>query len=256
MLDSGAFSFFQQMKKQGKILTEEDTKEYTDDYLEFLNEVGDDLEIFVGVDTVPDPNNVDPTYADRTWENYLYMYEKLRPELRDKLVPVFHYGEDWKHLKRFLEYKHEDGTPIAYIGLAISLEGTRKVRIQWGQEAERIIAESSNPNVKYHAFGVGVKSVLEHLHATSTDATSWVKRACYGMISIDDKTVYISDVQKENLEKGSHYTERSNLYREVVEKEIEKRGFTIEGLETSPYDRAKFNILDTQMWVKELNLSS
>ena len=143
------------------------------------------------------------------------------------MIPVFHYGEDWKHLKRFLEYVHEDGSKLDYIGLAISLEGTKKVRIDWGQQCMKIIAESSNPNVKTHAFGVGVKSVLEHIDVYSTDATSWVKRAAYGMISINDKTIYVSDVQKNKLV-GNHYTERSSAFQYEVEKAIRDKGFTLE----------------------------
>lgn len=246
MCDSGAFTHYQVLKKKGIILTDKEIYEYTDQYLEFLNEWGDGLTCFVAVDSVPDPNNVDPTYAEKTWENYLYMCKKLKPELRDKLIPVFHYGEDWKHLKRFLEYRHEDGKPIDYIGLAISLEGTKKVRIDWGQQCMKIIAESSNPNVKTHAFGVGVRSVLEHIDVYSTDATSWVKRGAYGMISINDKTVYISDIQKQKLV-GNHYTERSASFQYEVEKAIRDKGFKIEP-EVCEYtveeNVAKFNTSD------------
>ena len=230
MCDSGAFTHFQQMKKKGLTLTDEDIIEYTNNYLEFLNEWGDGLDCFVGVDSVPDPENVDPTYGDKTWENYLYMWERLKPEIRHKLIPVFHYGEEWKHLERFLEYVHPDGSKLDYIGLAISLEGTRKVRINWGQDAMKIIANSSNPNVKTHAFGVGVKSVLEHIDVYSTDATSYLKRAAYGMISIDDKTIYVSDIQKEML-RGNHYSEKSAAYQKSVEDIIHERGFTLDPYE-------------------------
>lgn len=227
MCDSGAFTHYQVLKKKGIILTDKEIYEYTDQYLEFLNEWGDGLTCFVGVDSVPDPNNVDQTYADKTWENYLYMWEHLKPEIRHKLIPVFHYGEDWKHLERFLEHVHPDGSQIDYIGLAISLEGTKKVRIDWGQQCMKMIAASSNPHVKTHAFGVGVRSVLEHIDVYSTDATSWVKRAAYGMISVNDKTIYISDVQKKKLV-GNHYTEHSAGFQYEVEKAIKERGFKIE----------------------------
>lgn len=252
MVDSGAFSFYQQSKKKGHILTDEEIYEYTDSYIEFLNDYGQDLEVFVGVDSVPDPDNVNPDYARKTWENYLYMYDRLKPEIRHKLIPVFHFGEDFKWLKNMLEYVHADGTHLDYIGLAISLEGTTKVRINWANACRKMIEESSNPNVKTHAFGVGVKSVLDHINVTSTDATSWVKRAAYGMISIDDKTVYVSDIQEEKLS-GNHYGERSTAHKEAIEELIKSRGFTIEEIKTDPYARAKFNILDTINWVNKLS---
>lgn len=222
-----------------------------DDYIDFLNEWGDDIECFVGVDTVPDPRNVDYTYAQKTWDNYLYMYDKLRPEIRHKLIVVFHYGEDFKWLKNMLEYRHPDGSKLEYIGLAISTEDTAKLRVGWARQCRKIINESSNPDVKTHAFGVGVKSVLDHINVTSTDATSWVKRAAYGMISINDKTIYISDVQKEKLD-GKHYTDKSLALQEEIENIIHERGFTVEELATDPYARAKFNILDTLSWCENL----
>lgn len=224
MLDSGAFTLYQKYKKNNEILPDEVLQQYVDDYIDFLNEWGDDLFCFVAVDSVPDPTNVDQSFAQKTWDNYLYMYSKLKESVRDKLIPVFHYGEDFKWLRNMLEYRHADGSPVDYIGLAISLEGTRKVRITWGQECMKIIERSSNPNVKTHAFGVGVKSVLDNINVTSTDATSWVKRAAYGMISIDDKTIYVSDIQKKKL-CGNHYGERSIAFQEEVEKIIKDRGF-------------------------------
>lgn len=227
MLDSGAFSHFQNMKKKGETLTDKDLYDYTDKYIEYLNEWGEDLTCFVGVDSVPDPTNVDHTLIQKTWDNYIYMWERLKPSIRHKLIPVFHYGEDFDWLKKFLNHVHPDGSMIDYMGLAISLEGTRKVRINWGQKCMKIIRESNNPNIKTHAFGVGVKSVLEHIDVYSTDATSWVKRAAYGMISIDDKAVTVSDVQKEQLS-GKHYTERATGYQVAVEEEAMKRGFRID----------------------------
>ena len=94
MLDSGAFTLYQNSLKKGHVLTDEEMQQYVDEYLEFLNEWGDDLFCFVAVDTVPNPEDVDQTFAQKTWDNYLYMYSKLRPEIRDKLIPVFHYGEE------------------------------------------------------------------------------------------------------------------------------------------------------------------
>lgn len=222
-----------------------------DDYLKFIDKIGDYVTVFVAVDDVPDPMNMDYTKAETTWNNYLYMAERVRPELRDKLIPVFHYGEDFKWLRNMLEYKHPDGSHIKYIGLAISLEGTKKVRINWGRECMRVIAESSNPNVMTHAFGVGVKSVLDNITVTSTDATSWVKRAAYGMISIDDYSIHVSEVMK-NRADDRYLGQQSIALQEDVLKRIKDKGFTLEELEQDSGKRAEFNILDTLDWVAKL----
>lgn len=222
-----------------------------DDYLKFIDEIGDYVTVFVAVDDVPDPMNMDYNKAKTTWDNYLYMVERIRPELRDKLIPVFHYGEDFKWLRNMLEYRHPDGSPIKYIGLAISLEGTKKVRINWGRECMRVIHESSNPNVMTHAFGVGVKSVLDNITVTSTDATSWVKRAAYGMIAVDDKSIHVSEVMKAKADDRS-LSQQSKALQEDVLKRIKQRGFTLEELEQDSGKRAEFNILDTLDWVAKL----
>lgn len=222
-----------------------------DDYLKFIDEIGDYVTVFVAVDDVPDPMNMDYNKAKTTWDNYLYMVERIRPELRDKLIPVFHYGEDFKWLRNMLEYRHPDGSPIKYIGLAISLEGTKKVRINWGRECMRVIHGSSNPNVMTHAFGVGVKSVLDNITVTSTDATSWVKRAAYGMIAVDDKSIHVSEVMKAKADDRS-LSQQSKALQEDVLKRIKQRGFTLEELEQDSGKRAEFNILDTLDWVAKL----
>lgn len=225
-----------------------------DEYCAFIDEVGDYVDTFAELDDVPDPANMDYTKAANSWNNYLYMIHHVRPELRDKIIPVFHYGEDFKWLKNMLEYTHEDGKHIDYIGLAISLEGTQKVRIGWANEARKIILESSNPNVKTHAFGVGVKSVMEHINVTSTDATSWLKRAAYGMIAVDDHSVYISELQAQKAD-GRHFVDQSTAYKDAVLAKIKERGFTLEQLTQDSYARAEFNIMDTVEWVKKLNLN-
>ena len=43
------------------------------------------------------------SWIDDVSSNYLYMYDRLKPEIRHKLIPVFHFGEDFKWLKNMLE---------------------------------------------------------------------------------------------------------------------------------------------------------
>ena len=241
MVDSGSFTAY----TKGVVID-------IDDYCDLINEIGDYIEVFVAVDEVPNPAAMDYTMAEKTWENYLYMLKKINPKYRDKLIPVFHYGEDFKWLKNMLEYTHEDGSHIDYIGLAISLEGTRKVRINWANQCRKIILESSNPNVKTHAFGVGVKSVLDHIDVTSTDATSWVKRAAYGMIAINDKTIFISKRHEELCNEKAFYLYSKGV-QEAIKEEIKKRGFDFDELQNDGYKRAEFNIIDTIQWVDNLN---
>lgn len=237
MVDSGAFSMFTQGLKID-----------VESYLEFIDEIGDDVDAFVSVDHLTDPKDVDFELADKTWENYLYMRERIRPELRDKFIIVFHYGEDFKHLRRILEYRDEDGKEIKYIGLGIALANNIKTRLDWLSKCNKVIAESSNPNVKTHAFGVGVKSVLQHIPVTSTDATSWLKTAVFGQILVDNKPISISE------RKSDCFLETmSQSQIDYILNIIDKRGFTLEELRTDSHKRTKFNVIDTMEWVEEIN---
>ena len=245
MVDSGAFSFYQQAKKKNKVITDDEMNTYVDDYIKFLNEYGKDIECFVAVDSVPDPNNVDQTYAQKTWDNYLYMYSKLNEDIRDKLIPVFHYGEDFKWLRNFLEYKHEDGSHIAYIGLAISLEGTKKVRITWGQECMNIIAHSSNPDVKTHAFGCTILRLLEEFPLTSADSATWAISAAFGSVRIGDKSIVVSD---RTVNKSTNIVNKSAAHRQAVEDRIKENGLTLKELQEDPYLRQVMTVRELKRW--------
>lgn len=251
MVDSGAFSFYQKFKKEGKPIPKKEFDKYVNDYINYLNTYGKEFFCFAGVDSIPDPANVDDNCGKDTWENYLYMYNKLNPEIKDNLVPVFHYQEDFKWLKNMLEYRHKDGSPVSYIGIAAAVARNQTERMQWLLNCMRIIKNSSNPNVKVHAFGVGVKKILEQINVTSTDATSWIMRASYGMIAINDKSYTVSSVHKDNFS-GKHYTEDSLACTLAVEEQIKKRGFLVEEVSTDYEKRALFNIKDTLAWVEKL----
>lgn len=249
MVDSGAFSIYQKSKKEN---VDVDYKSYIDDYLQFIEETGDYVEVFAEVDVIPDPTNMNYDVAEASWKNYLYMIENVNPKYRDKIIPLFHYGEDFKWLRNMLEYTHSDGNHIPYIGLAISLEGTTKIRVEWGRKCFQIIAESSNPEVKTHGFGVGVYSVCKQLNLTSTDATSWVKLAAYGGIYINGKTVHVSNVMQDRGDKR-YFENLGESYRHEVMEMIKKRGYTLQQLQESSEARARFNILDTIEWVEKCN---
>ena len=75
LIDSGAWSIFVSRMKKGEEMTDEAYKEYTDEYLEFLNKYGDYFTNFVSVDAIVNPNNVEADYGQKTWDNYLYMYD-------------------------------------------------------------------------------------------------------------------------------------------------------------------------------------
>ena len=108
LIDSGAFSIHKSKKEVP-----------LQDYIDFLNANHEYLDYYIQLDDIPGEWGRKPTpeeVADspkKTWENYLYMVDRLvEPK---KLLPVFHQGEDFDYLRQMLEYRDKDGNPIEYI---------------------------------------------------------------------------------------------------------------------------------------------
>lgn len=168
-----------------------------DSYIELLNEIDDQITIAAQIDKIPGIRGIEPTFQQRveapkqSWENYLYMKDKLKS--RDKLLPVFHQGEDFTWLKTMLEYTHEDtGGHIKYIGISPNKSLTSNTWGPWFTQVFDIIKSSSNPNVCTHAFGCSSLDLLEQFPFTSSDSTTWLKNAVYGSIMVDKKVVCVS----------------------------------------------------------------
>ena len=87
-----------------------------DSYIEFINSIDDYVHIFAQVDKIAGIRGQEVTLEQQleapklSWENYLYMVKRVKS--RDKLLPVFHQGEDLKWLTNMLEYTHEEGEHI------------------------------------------------------------------------------------------------------------------------------------------------
>jgi len=167
-----------------------------DDYINFINSIDDKVFVFAQVDKIPgrwgQPKTPEELAEapELSWENYLYMVDKVKSP--KKLLPIFHQGEDFKHLWRMLEYQYPNGEYIDYIGISCNKELTTNDWIQWFNEVFKIIRDSKNPNVKTHAFGMTSLKVLEQFPFTSADSTSWVRSAGFGNILIGGSSVYVS----------------------------------------------------------------
>lgn len=222
-----------------------------DDYIDLINEIGDVVTVFAQVDTIPQQIDREPTEeefsaaAQKSWDNYLYMVQRIDKKYRDKLMPVFHFHEDVKWLKNMLEYTFDDGSHIKYIGLAVSTIDTDMVRYKWLQMCFSIIKKSSNPDVKTHAFGCNAFKVLEKTPLTSADATTWVISAAYGQILFEGKRIFVSD---RSYDKPNHFNHQSLEVQKIIKQQIEEFGLTMEELINETDARAKFNILTIMNW--------
>lgn len=236
-IDSGAYSVFH----QGKSLD-------VDDYIDFINEIGDYVTVFAQMDTIQDPNGsleYQEECQEKTWQNYLYMCKKLRPELVDKLIPLYHAGENIKRFHNLLEYTHPDGHHIKYIGLGAPQGVYRTVRSQYYDEWFKIIRASSNPNVKTHAFGCTDLKILESFPFTSADSASWIRSAAAGNILVDDKWVSLSS---RSSDWSKRYSEKDMQFKHYIENYVKDRGFTVEQLQSDSKSIYLYNIRYLKNW--------
>lgn len=164
-IDSGAFSVH-----TGKATVD------LDEYISYVNSIDDHIDAIAQLDTIPGTFGKPKSKEDYekatklSWENFLYMYKKLKSP--EKLIPVFHYGESFDVLRFMLDWRDEDGKPLNYLGVSPANDTSQKVKNEYMKNVYDIIAKSSNPNVKTHLFGMTSLDALSKIPTYSADSIS------------------------------------------------------------------------------------
>ncbi len=229
-IDSGAFTAY----TKGDVID-------VDDYIDYINSITQHLTIYAQLDKIPGRFNQPKSLQDikeapsLSWENYLYMRPRMKEP--EKLVPIFHQGEDYKWLVNMLEWVDENGNHIPYIGIspAVDMPGIE----QFLDRSFSIISKSSNPNVKTHAFGMTRLSLLERYPYYSADSTSWLKSGSMGSIYTPWGTLYVSD--RRDVDINCIYNQHGDALKKI-EDYIGKFGFTVEEVRTEYVKRLLINI--------------
>ena len=229
-VDSGAFSAWTRGVKID-----------VDDYIKWLNE-RDYIDLCGQLDTIPGDRVYGATLdqvneaARMTWENYLYMYERVKNPKR--LLYTFHVGEPIEFLKQALEWRDSNEEPIEYIALGGMVGKSTAIRKSFLDKCFEIIENSSNPFVKVHTFGMTSVSLLRQYPITSCDSTSWALTGAMGNIAMDVGIIAVSSQQKND---PNYYLYLPKEAREAFEKSILDLGFNIEELAEDANKRAIFN---------------
>lgn len=237
-IDSGAFS----VHTKGIELD-------VDGYIDYINSIDDDICLFAQADKIPGEFGKIKTRTQiseapkLSWENYIYMKDRIKS--RDKLIPIFHQGEDFKWLKNMLEYTHEDGTHIRYIGISPANDKHTNEKEVFIRECFEIIKNSSNPNVCTHAFGMTSLKVLERYPFTSADSTSWLMTGANGNIITPYGLICISDKSKNDF-KNIFSMNKEAI--ETIDNYISKYGFTLEQASKDYKIRMMLNIYYLKEW--------
>lgn len=215
-----------------------------DEYIEFLNTYSDQITLAGQVDKIAGSIDRKATAQEQleaskaTWENYLYMYERLKkPQM---VVYTFHIGENFDFLRQALEWRDKDGKPFEYMALGGTVGKPLKQKKEWFEQCWDIIKSSSNPNVHVHAFGMTSLKVLEKYPFTSADSTSWIMTGANGGIFSKFGTVYVSENGKSE---PTYYEHLPKTEQELFVEEILKMGYTMEQLKTDYKARVCYNMM-------------
>lgn len=240
IIDSGAFSAHTR-----------DAEVDVDKYIEYLNEIDEDVFVAAQVDKIPGKFRRPKTRQELeeapklSWDNYLYMRERLKSP--QKLLPIFHQGEDYKWLYNILEWRGTDGEKVEYMGISPANDQPVKEKIKFIEKCFNIIKKSSNPNIKTHAFGMTSLYVLEMYPFTSADSTSWLLNGANGSIMTRYGSVTVSEKSKHL---PTHIRKMPKAAQQEIQKYVESKGFTMEDLANNYVERIRFNIEYLLDWAR------
>jgi len=143
-------------------------------------------------------------------------------------LPCFHFGEDEKYLKHYLDnYK--------YITLGGLVPVSTKEAMRWLDRiwAKYLANADGTPRIKVHAFGVTSIPLMSRYPWASVDSSSWVQNASNGGIYLPHtfSSLAVSVDSPSRKTQGQHIDTLPAIVREAVVKEVEGiSGLPIDGL--------------------------
>lgn len=255
-IDSGAYSVhsqgFEKVSK-GRFST---FNEMVDEYIDYVNSLDDKILAVAQFDHIPGvfkqakkPSDYIES-AELSWENFLYMYPKMKSP--EKLVAVFHQGESFDHLGRMLEWKDPNGKPFSYVGISPSNDRSVGEKDVYLKEVYEYIAKSSNPNVKTHLFGYTSLPGLPKFPWYSVDSTSHRLRPAYAKVfTIKWGTISLSRTRDAKAKGDRMFLEVADPVSIQELKDIaESYNLTLDLLCDQSWARTVFDILQLQEYVR------
>lgn len=245
-IDSGAFSVH-----TGK------AKVTSDEYIEYLNSIDEYIDVFAQLDTIPGQFGKSKSKKDyeesakKSWDNFLYMRDRvISPE---KLMPVFHFGEDFDTLRHMLSWKDDKGNYLDYIGISPANDTSQSNKNIYLKEVADVIAHSNNPNVKTHLYGMTSLNALSKYPCYSADSIS--HRLISGYAKILTQNFGIISVSKRSrtskVKSNMSFLELADNHNiKVLEDELANAGFTLEQIQDNVSARVVFTMYTIQQMMK------
>lgn len=212
-------------------------------YIDYVNEVGDKLDAIAQLDYIPRKQDGTPEQqaeksARLTWERYLYMWDRIRPELRKKLIYIIHAEDTQKLLTRALEWRDSEGNGIEYIGLGLS---TTDMAFRWAQlDTATRLFKKYNYKGQVHGFGIQVLKCIQSCpYLTSCDSSSAIRDQMTGKVFIKGSIVKIADDTKVH-----HKSDLSHNRKELLEPQLRARAKEMD----IDYELAKVDAQERYLW--------
>jgi hypothetical protein len=172
MLDSGAFSAW--------------TKRINidlDEYISFCLQHLPYINYIINLDVIPGkfgqkalPAEEIEKSASKGWANYEYMIKQGIP--KEKLIHIFHQGENFKWLEKIVE-------AMPYIGLSPANDRSTSEKTQWLDDCMKYVCDDKGyPKVKWHGFAVTSLRLMFRYPWYSVDSTSWVMTSRMGGVMV------------------------------------------------------------------------
>ena len=252
LLDSGAFSIHTQKCPQ-RFLPENGGVDF---YIEYINEKDDLIDVCAQLDTIPgkfglpkSPEDYENS-AQGSWDNFLYMRSKIKSP--NKVMPVYHMGEDIKYLGRMLDYEDEHGK-LEWVGISPANDRSKEDRMIFLGNVYDYIKKSNNPEVKTHVYGFTSLDAMSKYPCTTADSITHRLLSGYAkIISYDHGIISVSKRDRTSKAKSNwsfvDCADEYNLNR--LKQEAESMNLTIEQLQESVSARVAFNIKNIQRLVK------
>lgn len=245
-IDSGAYSEHSQGIKID-----------VDEYIEYVNSLDEYIIAAAQVDHIPGvfrqpkkPEDYEES-ARLSWENFLYMYPKMKSP--EKLIAVFHQGESFEHLQNMLDWVDDQGNKLSYIGISPSNDRATSDKDVYLSNVYDFIAKSSNPDVRTHLFGYTAITGLPKFPWYSCDSTSHRLRAAYNKIYTNKwGTISMSRTRSASDMASRHFPSivDADTLKEFTEL-ASYYGFTLEELESSSSCRTVMDMCEVQRYLRE-----
>jgi hypothetical protein len=155
IIDSGAFTVWNSGKGEINIK----------DYANFIKGLPEEYE-FINLDVIPKTGSSEyelDQACEASYENFLFLKES-----QPHIMPVFHYGDDFKWLTRYLQ-------DASYIGISPANDTSEFTKRKWLDEVYSRIQFK----VKTHALGYSSLNGMLRYPFYSVDSISYKRAWCY-----------------------------------------------------------------------------